>query len=215
MSYSFPTFKSGNTNFANALNAVVAAAKKHGVNPGGRPGWSETENGWLPPHIFSTATSSFRWDLERSKIEPEKWTLLNPSVTYSLEDVTQEVTIEMEPFELAEDKWVVAKMVGPINDFLLNPIITIEVLAEADWESYPSAYEFGPDPFDWQVTRIPLHKVEYVEPPEPGDPPNTGDALLIAENVYATKLIGPYPTLAFTLATVPDENRTRVVPTFL
>lgn len=208
MSYSFPKFKSGNTNFANALNAVVAAAKKHGVNPGGRPGWASTENGWLPPHIFSTSTSSFRWDLKRAPDSEDEWILLNPSVTFSRDNIEQEVTITNDPFTLEGGFWVVAKMEGPIQTFLETPTITIESLDT--WDGFPSAYKFGADPFDWEITRIPLHYVEAL-----AEDADKKDAIPVGDGIYATKLIGPYPTLAFTLATVPNQSRTRVVPTFL
>ena len=209
MSYSFPTFKSGNTNFANALNAVVAAAKKHGVNPGGRPGWVETENGWMPPYLLSGSTSAFRWDLKRAPDSDDEWILLNPSVTFSREDVEQEIEITNDPFTLADGDWVVAKMEGPIDTFLETPTITIEKLST--WDGFPSAYEFSASPdFNWEFSRIPIHRVEAF-----AEDDDKGDAIAVGEGIYATKLIGPYPTLAFTLATVPDESRTRVVPTFL
>jgi hypothetical protein len=208
MSYSFPKFKSGNTNFANALNAVVAAAKKHGVNPGGRPGWAETENGWLPPNIFSESTGSFRWDLKRAPDLDDQWILLNPSVTFSREDIEQEVTITNNPFTVDGGYWVVAKLQGPIDTFLETPTITIESVDT--WDGFPSAYKFGADPFEWQVTRIPIHRVEAL-----AEEADKKDAISVGEGIYATKLIGPYPTLAFTLATVPNQSKTRVVPTFL
>jgi len=208
MSYSFPTFKNGNTSFANALNLLAAAAKKHGVNPGGRPGWVETENGWMPPHIIGGGIGAFRWDLKRAPDSEDEWLLLNPSVTFSREDIEQEVEITNDPFTLEDGDWVVAKMQGPIATFLETPAITIEKLST--WDGFPSAYKFGADPFAWEITRIPIHRVEAF-----AEEDDKGDAISVGEGIYATKLIGPNPTLAFTLATVPNESRTRVVPTFL
>lgn len=210
MSYSFPKFKGGNTNFVNALNAVVAAAKKHGVNPGGRPGWIETADGWMPPYLLSGSTSTFRWDLKRDPDSENEWILLNPSVIFSREDIEQEVEITNDPFTLADGDWVVAKMEGPIETFLETPIITIEKLST--WPGFPSAYGFGTGPdYEWEFTRIPIHRIQaFGEESE-----EKKDAISVGEGIYATKLIGPYPTLAYTLATVPDQSRTRVVPTFL
>lgn len=51
-----PKFSSGNASIRKALNAVVAYARKHGVHPGGRHGWSESPNGWVPP--VSTADAA-------------------------------------------------------------------------------------------------------------------------------------------------------------
>lgn len=44
-----PKFTSGNKAFQKALNEVVEYARKNGVNPAGRPGWSQSPDGWVPP----------------------------------------------------------------------------------------------------------------------------------------------------------------------
>jgi hypothetical protein len=208
MSYKFPEFKSGNKSFANALNAIVKAAKRHGVNPGGRPGWVETDKGWLPPHIFSDATVEFRWDLIPAPDDEGQFILRYPSVAYSREDIESEVVITNNPMTLANGDWVIAKMAGPIDTFLETPTITIE--AADTWDGFPSAHQFGGSEYEWQATRIPIYKVQTF-----AEGADKKDAIGVGEALSATKLIGPYPTLAFTLAEVPDAGRTRVVPTFV
>lgn len=208
MSYKFPSFKSGNKSFANALNSIVEAARRHGVNPGGRPGWVETDKGWLPPYIFSEQKVEFRWDLIPAPEAEGQFILRYPSVTYSREDIESEVAITNDPITLADGSWVIAKMEGPIETFLTTPTITIE--AQSTWADFPSAFEFGADPFEWEATRIPIYKVETF-----AEGADKKDAIAVGEDLFATKLIGPYPTLAFTLAEVPTAERIRVVPTFV
>jgi hypothetical protein len=59
-----PTFKGGNISIASALNRLANALWRHGVNPAGRPGWSESADGWVPPVVFEGGESSvFPWAL--------------------------------------------------------------------------------------------------------------------------------------------------------
>lgn len=44
-----PEFRKGNASIRNALNLIVEYSKKHGVNPAGLPGWSQSADGWVPP----------------------------------------------------------------------------------------------------------------------------------------------------------------------
>lgn len=59
-----PEFKTGNASIRKALNEVAEYARRHGVNPAGLPGWSETIDGWNPPIIGPGSESS-----------PEHWGL--------------------------------------------------------------------------------------------------------------------------------------------
>lgn len=111
MSYSFPHFKSGNTSFANALNSVVAVIRKHGVNPGGRSGWAETENGWLPPFIPEGGGSALdAWDLvpfeDLYKIERPGRIYLNYT------DLTEPVTITAitDAFDFGPEQFAYIKL---------------------------------------------------------------------------------------------------------
>lgn len=59
-----PVFKGGNLSIASALNRLANALWRHGVNPAGVPGWSETADGWKPPVVLSGgAQSVFPWAL--------------------------------------------------------------------------------------------------------------------------------------------------------
>jgi hypothetical protein len=60
-----PTFKGGNISIASALNRLANALWRHGVNPAGRPGWSESADGWVPPVVFEGGgeSSVFPWGI--------------------------------------------------------------------------------------------------------------------------------------------------------
>lgn len=59
-----PQFSKGNKWFVDALNALVAYARGHGVNPAGIPGWSWTKDGWQPPRVKGGGSeSAFPWSL--------------------------------------------------------------------------------------------------------------------------------------------------------
>jgi hypothetical protein len=44
-----PTFTGGNKSFGAALNRTIESLWRHGLNPAGMPGWSESADGWVPP----------------------------------------------------------------------------------------------------------------------------------------------------------------------
>jgi hypothetical protein len=64
-----PDFSDGNASFRRALRKVVDYAKKHGVHPGGRHGWSASPNGWIPP--VTIAAESLRMGFQVYKGQEE------------------------------------------------------------------------------------------------------------------------------------------------
>jgi hypothetical protein len=143
------------------------------------------------------ARQNVAWDVVVANADAGTYTLFYPIAIYSREDVTDEVTITNDTFSLSAGDLIVAVMQGTIDTFMANPTITIQKLST--WPGFPSAYKFGGAPnYAWEASRIPIHKIE-----------GSGS------NLFATKLIGPCPTLAFTLAAVPAQSRTRVVPTLI
>jgi hypothetical protein len=151
------------------------------------------------PSTTGGATQNLAWDIVPVE-GTDSYTIFYPIAIYSRENVTQQVVIINSTFALNTlnvGDFIVATMQGPINTFMQNPTITIQKLSS--WTGFPSAYTFGGGPsYAWQASRIPIHKIV-----------GSGD------NLFATKLVGPCPTLAYTLATVPSALRTRVVPTLL
>ena len=111
MSYKFPSFKSGNKSFANALNSIVEAARRHGVNPGGRPGWVETDKGWLPPYISAGESSALdAWDLV---LFEDSYKIQRPGRIYlNYTDLTAPVTITgiSSDFDFGPEKFAYIKL---------------------------------------------------------------------------------------------------------
>jgi hypothetical protein len=145
------------------------------------------------------------WDLIPAQKEKE-FTLYEPKVIYSREDIEKEIKIENSEFSLEDKDWIVATMQGEdVDEFLKNPQIKIEVLSR--WEGFPSAYEYtNNDVKRWKASRIPVWKISSTK---------TKNSLQIQTdpNLYATKLITNFPTLALVL----DYNKFkyRVVPSFI
>ena len=86
-----PEFKSGNKWMVEALNLVVQYAERTGVNPGGRPGWNETAQGWLPPKVGVGGFAIDAWDLVTFE---EQYKIANPGRIYlDYNDLAEPVTI--------------------------------------------------------------------------------------------------------------------------
>jgi hypothetical protein len=87
-----PEFKSGNKWMVEALNLVVQYAERTGVNPGGRPGWNETAQGWLPPKVgVGEGFAIDAWDLVTFE---EQYKIANPGRIYlDYNDLAEPVTI--------------------------------------------------------------------------------------------------------------------------
>lgn len=210
-----PTFTGGNKSFGAALNKLANALWRHGLNPAGMPGWSESADGWVPPPVFAADGSSLApFDIVRAVPQPESgpptFTLHLPFVRKSnKEDVDAfSVPITISDFEIDPGSWLVAKMVGPIGDFIFAPTITIETTT-GDWTDYPNAHLIDEiEPYNWTESRIPLWQFLTEEN-------KTDSSVLLSTvndvNTYGQKLIGTSPQLIYTLAVAP-ENRLRTVP---
>ena len=87
-----PEFKSGNKWMVEALNLVAEYAQRTGVNPGGRPGWNETAQGWLPPKVGAGEGFAIdAWDLVTFE---EQYKIANPGRIYlDYNDLAEPVTI--------------------------------------------------------------------------------------------------------------------------
>ena len=210
-----PTFTGGNESFGAALNKTVEALWRHGLNPAGMPGWSESADGWVPPPVFAADGSALTaFDIVKASPQPESgpptFTLHLPFVRKSnKEDVDAfSVPITISDFEIDPGSWLVAKMVGPIGDFIFSPAITIE-MTTGDWTDYPNAHLIDEiEPYNWTESLIPLLQFLTEE--------NKTDSSVLLSTIndvktYGQKLIGTSPQLIYTLAVAP-ENRLRTVP---
>lgn len=174
-----PILKQGNRAIARAINAVAMYAQKHGVNPAGRPGWSQSEYGWVPPLFSSSAlVGESMWDIVKVSGSSDEYELFAPKVRTGLADIEDTVTFNNTAFTPAADHWLVAKI-----DDLSTLEITTELLD--DWEDHPNAYEF--DSNDFEAARIPLWQFY-------GD---DDDGLIeVSSDVYGEKLV---PNRALTI----------------
>lgn len=219
-----PTFTGGNKSFGAALNKTVEALWRHGLNPAGMPGWSESADGWVPPVQFEGGeTTILPFDIIKVKPQPEEngptmFTLHLPYVRKSNKyDVSElSVPITIEDFEIeGGEYWLVAKMLGPISTFITTPTITIEVIKEDDWESFPNAHKANESkPYAWTQSMIPIWKFLSEE-----NKTDTSVFLLSVddEKIYGQKFIGTSPQLVYTLAAIEagDTARLRTVPELL
>jgi len=186
---------------------------------------------------FSIANSQFRktakdpvvkqepthipFDVIRAPIQgedgPTMFTLHLPYVRksnkYDVEELSVPITID--DFEVEAGSWLVAKMLGPIATFIETPEITIEVITEDAWTSFPNAHKANASaPYAWTESRIPLWQFLSEE-----DKTDTSVLLLSEddEKIYGQKFIGTSPQLVYTLAAIEagDTDRLRTVPELL
>jgi hypothetical protein len=164
--------------------------------------------------IDADGSAPIAFDIVRAVPQPEggppTFTLHLPFVRKSnKEDVDAfSVPITISDFEIDPGSWLVAKMVGPIGDFIFSPAITIE-MTTGDWPDYPNAHLIDEaEPYNWTESRIPLWQFLT-------EANKTDSSVLLSTindvKTYGQKLIGPSPQLVYTLAVAP-ENRLRTVP---
>ena len=140
MNQPYPEFKSGNAAFVDALNQVVEYARRHGVNPGGRPGWNETPDGWMPPFQGGGGNGSSRriWDIEVVDAEAGTIKLEVPGKVRISDDVDETGLIAIAS--------IGATIAMAAGDYLVlewdattsTPVCTLKVLDT--WSGFPFAY---------------------------------------------------------------------------
>ena len=185
-----PEFKTGNKSFAKALNTLAAYARETGVNPAGRPGWSWSKDGWVPPYVFAgTGSTPQPWDLiaapaEDPPADPPEWVVYNPQLVYKRSDVAATIAVTNDPFAPTATQWLVAKI-----DSLTTP--AIEILCVDDWPEYPHVYDFSAAPdYDFVSAHIPLWRFYSTD---------SEGRVRLGEELFGQKLINPYPSIEFRL----------------
>ena len=188
MSYSFPHFKSGNTSFANALNSVVAVIRKHGVNPGGRSGWAETENGWLPPYISATGGADIEsaWDLIAG-VEPETWKVRVGTILRGDDSVSDALTCSnpADEFTLIEGDIVAIKIES--EDPTEFSIVTVNLWPEDAGAAVSYTGTVADGDFEMTERHYPLWQVKVSPVNEP--------SIAVGEGIVAVR-IAPRENLA-------------------
>jgi hypothetical protein len=206
-----PTFKGGNMSIASALNRLSTSLWRHGVNPAGRPGWSESADGWVPPVVFGGDLASVdNWDIISDPDLEGGSKLRSPFCVWSHDQLNKTVSITNTSFQIGLNKWIVAKASGPIATFLETPMLEIDIVDNWDW--YPNAHRFTEgEPYGWIESYIPIWKLV-------GEDEKTSDMIKVgAENdepIYGRKYIYGAPRLAMHLSATIAPNRLRLVPEF-
>lgn len=137
-----PTFTKGNTSIRSALNQAIEYARKHGVNPGGLPGWSQSADGWRPPPMSqSSVTGPVVWELKIEDAEAGE-------VSIRCGKILKDAANLSETFEIADKDSIFTVESGDkiflkiTNTFVDGEFVT-NIFLEKDntWEDYPARYE--------------------------------------------------------------------------
>jgi hypothetical protein len=197
MSYRFPKYQNGNKSFAKALNDLVAVFKRHGVNPGGRPGWVETENGWMPPYISPSAIGGGTiWTLNVISPDEMEVSVNCGTIIEDVNDLTSHVAVVDcgETFNVAEGDMLWLKL-----EYNTGTAVTTVTLESGDtWGGYPKCFEStgSGGTAEWVATYYPLYKF-LAE--------STSETSPVTEGLHALKLVGE---THFAIANVIYQNAT-------
>lgn len=203
--------KGGNASIRTAINERTEALWRHGVNPAGMPGWSETADGWKPPLAFGGGASGIdNWDIISDPDSDGELKLSSPFCLWSYDQLDKSVLIINNSFQLGLDKWIVAKASGPISTFLETPELQIEIVDEWNW--YPNAHQFTEgEPYEWIESYLPIWKLV-------GETERTSSMVKVGADgedaIYGQKYIYGAPRLAMNLSATTEPNRLRLVPEF-
>ena len=192
-----PEFKSGNKWMVKALNLVAEYAQRTGVNPGGRPGWSETAQGWLPPKagageggVFSQAWPLTVVDGEALEVSIEVGTILKGS-----DSISEKLTISNP------DEVFVADVGGYIALKITEEVpTTCELVFLPEWpeeSGYQVTYEgtIAEENFAFVERHFPLWK--FVADA-------TGSSTSVAEGVHAEQLCFNHLAIQYGIYRTPD-----------
>jgi hypothetical protein len=191
-----PVFSGGNKWFAKALNLVVEYSKRHGVNPAGRAGWSQTADGWMPPRIAaSEITASLAWTLNvidgtAGDVKLDVGTILKGS-----DSITQKLTITNPTATLSveADGFIAIKITSETPT-------SCELVALDEWpedEGYQVTYTgtLGDDDFEFVERHYPLWK--FVSAP-------TATSIPVGPDLHAEQLCFNHLQLQYGIYRTPD-----------
>jgi hypothetical protein len=200
MAQEAPEFSDGNMAFRKALNRVVDYAKRHGVNPAGVPGWSETADGWMPPRSRGGGGEvDLPWDIEtdpESEDDPKKKRLIRPYVYSRSQPLPETLEVSGNSFDIVAGEWLVARIAS-----ISEPSIEIAAIPDGEMEN---VYTFAEDPPVFHRADIPLWRFYD----EGGD-----GRVKLGEDLWGEKMVSPGPLrLVLPLYRVPSTVYARTVP---
>jgi len=183
-----PEFKSGNKWMVEALNLVAEYAQRTGVNPGGRPGWNETAQGWLPPKVGAGEGSDIEsaWDLIAG-VEPETWKVRVGTILRGDDSVSDALTCSnpTAEFTLIEGDIVAIKIES--EDPTTFSIVTVNSWPEASGAAISYTGTVADGDFAMTERHYPLWQVKVSPVSEP--------SVAVGEDIVAVR-IAPRENLA-------------------
>jgi hypothetical protein len=192
-----PEFKSGNKWMVEALNLVAEYAQRTGVNPGGRPGWNETAQGWLPPKVgvgeggvFSHVWPLTVVDGEAAEVSIEVGTILKGS-----DSISEKLTISNpdEIFVVDVGGYIALKITEEVPT-------TCELVFLTEWPEdlgYQVTYDgtIGGEDFAFVERHFPLWKFVAVA---------TDSSTSVTEGIYAEQLCFNHLEVQYGIYRTPD-----------
>lgn len=179
-----PIFTSGNKWFVAALNRLSTALWRHGINPAGRPGWSESPDGWIPPIFRGVTGIESKWDLSVANSDAKTFTVSCGRIIADASNLETELEItgKDSTFTAASGNILRLKITGAYDE----TTVTLECAGE--WTDYPSAVELTETGSDaaFLAYYYPLWKFT--------DSDADGGTILF-EGIYARRLVGDFDFL--------------------
>ena len=179
-----PQFASGNAAFAQALNQVVEYARRHGINPGGRPGWNETPDGWMPPLFRGGSESVFlTWNLQVADPAAPSVKLLPGTIIKDVANVTEglDITDVENEFAVSAGDYMWLKL--EFDENTEQFIATVET--GNSWPGHPRGYEITGtgSAAEWASTSYLLYAFTST---------STATSEAIGNGVFSERLIGDH-----------------------
>jgi hypothetical protein len=200
-----PTFTGGNKSIGAALNKTVEALWRHGLNPAGMPGWSESADGWVPPPVFSDpAKLIFPWDLRVVSKEDSTVKIDCGTIIKDISDLRVGMTIAnaTDTFSPSAGDFAYIKLNGAFS----SQSATLEV--GSDWVSDPSAVEDDGGGGLAEFESYYYHLWSFSETP-------TAESISIGANLYAVRLAPPTHLLRNSAVYYDEGSRPFSIPVLI
>lgn len=141
-----PFFKTGNAAFKKALNEVAEFARKHGVNPAGAPGWSQSEDGWVPPggSTGSAPAAAKQWQLRVTTEEGAETRIaqIRGGALYGLNFSGFNLGEYFEGIDWAANQWIT---ISELPGFPTNATAQVWIKLKVKIIGAPFTYYISPD----------------------------------------------------------------------
>jgi hypothetical protein len=200
-----PTFANGNKSFGAALNKTVESLWRHGLNPAGMPGWSESADGWVPPPVFSDpAKLIVPWDLTIVSREDLTVKINCGTIIKDISDLRAGMTITnaTSTFSPSPGDFAYIKLSGPFS----SQTAALEI--GGNWDSDPSAVEDDGEGALASFEAYYYHLWSFSDT-------KTDESITIGEDLYAVKLAPTAHLLRNSAVYYEDGSRPFSIPVLI